>query len=160
VITALLLTFVGMVAWLLTKAAEVAIQNEYGRWAPAVAREFTHFAGFIHPTRRHQMLADVLYEQHEGRTGLYEATRHLLGAPRLSLREAPLRVRARLSGRNVKIVPLNAHITAVATFNATVVRLEGDAAAISGGQAELTLTHHPAGRITSRLIQPAGTPRD
>jgi hypothetical protein len=60
--------------------------------APALARFLVDLAGWLHPVRRAEWLADVRYLQSRDRDGLWEAVSYLSGAPWLSLRQVGFQV--------------------------------------------------------------------
>lgn len=67
-------------------------EKEYRALASMLARLLVLLAGWCHPTRRMEWLADVLYLQSRDRSGLWEATAYLGGAPWLSLRQVDIRI--------------------------------------------------------------------
>jgi len=102
---AVVLGFAALMLFCIKKAGEVAIQNEYASWAPALARLWVSVAGFVCPSRRDQWRADVLYIQKQGGSGLYEAGCHLTGAFVLVVRAVPVGLRSRLRGSWTKKAP-------------------------------------------------------
>jgi hypothetical protein len=76
-----------VVALVATEMLREAVRREYGSWAPVLARVLVRLAGLIHRSRAAEWRADVLYLQAEGRSGLWEASCHLLAAPSLLARE-------------------------------------------------------------------------
>lgn len=73
-------------------AARLILENEYPSWASALARGLVGLAGWVHPRRRDEWVADVLYLQRQGKTGLWEAAAYLVGAPWLTLRRFAIQV--------------------------------------------------------------------
>jgi hypothetical protein len=71
-----------------TVVAEI-MKQEYAAWSAALARTLVRLAGWIHPPRRDEWIADVAFLQSgdacERANGLWEAGHHLLAAPKLQI---------------------------------------------------------------------------
>lgn len=74
------------VGGLVGSGVRLVLEKEYRSWAPALASLLVRLAGWIHPLRRREWWGDVRAVQDEGTSGLWEATRYLMGAPWLTLR--------------------------------------------------------------------------
>jgi len=82
------------------KAVELTLENEYASWAPALARLWVSWAGFICRSRRQQWSADLQYVQRDDHiSGLIQATSCLVSSPFLAIRDSEKAVRARRRSR-------------------------------------------------------------
>lgn len=72
----------GVLAFVAKKAIELALENEYASWAPALARLWMRCAGLVCRSHRDDWWADLLYLQRvEGVSGLMQAGSCLVSAP-------------------------------------------------------------------------------
>jgi hypothetical protein len=89
-----LLILIGLIV---KKAIEVAIEKEYGSWAPLLAHLLVWLAGVICPSMGPRWSAELQFvQEHEHRDGLFEATSCFVCAPYFALREAARKVQAAL----------------------------------------------------------------
>ncbi len=85
----ILLAALAILAVPLKKSIELALENEYGSWAPALARVWIRWAGFICRSYGGQWWADLQYLQRvERNSGLLLAASCLANAPLLAIRHA------------------------------------------------------------------------
>lgn len=88
-LTAAVAIVIAFLVFVLKKAAETIIKEEYKAWAPPLARLLTRLAGWICPSRRAHFQADLQYTQQVAKEpGLVEALSCLLGSPRLLVVDA------------------------------------------------------------------------
>ncbi len=87
---------VGAFVFIVKRAIDLALENEYTSWAPALARLWVWCAGFICRSHRDAWRADLRYQQAvEGNSGLAEASSCLFSAIPLALRDTASRARRR-----------------------------------------------------------------
>jgi hypothetical protein len=147
---AVFLALVGVGASMFLKATEVAITNEYASWAPALGRVYVRLAGIICPSHRRDWQANILsIQRDEGRSGLYEATLCLLGAPVLAIRESPRSVRSRLRRRTAT--------SRLVVAQSVYVRNIFEGGVASDAVPQIIRAQHrsiPTTRPRSRIVQP------
>jgi hypothetical protein len=82
---------ISMVGGVVAGAIHLALEKEYGTWAPALARLLVRLAGLLCPSHRGKWWADLRYLQRvERQSGLFQAGWCLVCAPWLALRDAAL----------------------------------------------------------------------
>jgi hypothetical protein len=146
------LAIAGVVLFVLAKALEVAIEKEYTSWASALARLCIRLAGLICHSRSNQWLGDLIHDQEqEQRAFLYEAFRHLVGAPGLAVSETVSRLRTKLIAAAPIVTITNESDQAIA------VPAEGGHIVIAPGATARVPSRYAAilaVRSRSRIVQP------
>ena len=113
--------------WLVKKVVELALENEYASWAPALARLWVRGAGFICRSQRERWWADLQYVQRvERNSGLTPAASCLVSAPFLALRDTARAARnwkrstSRTAVLDPNVLVLSGRIEALGLSHATL----------------------------------------